>query len=144
MGLGGTAKKIQLLAEKAEQMYEKLNELRTEVERTQDTVNGTAERVQRLEVEMAEQRAVLDAVAEEIGVDLETVSTDAHIQEAEFADEDGQAGTVDADGTGDGDAPDADGETSAGESSDTDGTGNGEAAADGTGDGEASDAATGE
>lgn len=88
MGLGSTAKKIQMLAEKAEQMYQKLNELRTEVEHTQTTVNDTSERIQKLEVEMAEQRAVLDAVATEVGVDLETVSTDAHIDEAEDEDDD--------------------------------------------------------
>jgi chromosome segregation ATPase len=83
MGLGGTAKKIQTLADKAEQTYKRLNDLRDEVEETQRTVTDTAERVGHLETEMAEQRAVLDAVAEEVGVDLEAVSTDAHIHEAE-------------------------------------------------------------
>lgn len=83
MGLGGTAKKIQRVAEKAEQTYEKLTELRKEVDDTQEMVSDTATRVQRLENEMAEQRAVLDAIAEEVGVDREDVSTDVHIAEAE-------------------------------------------------------------
>ena len=83
MGFGDTAKKIQTLADKAERTYQKINELRTEVEETQTTVLDTSERVQRLENEMAEQRAVLDAVAEEVGVDLESVSTEAHITDAE-------------------------------------------------------------
>lgn len=84
MGLGGTAKKIQTVAEKAEQTYEKLTELRAEVDDTQEMVSDTATRVQRLENEMAEQRAVLDAIAEEVGVDREDVSTDIHIAEAEL------------------------------------------------------------
>ncbi|WP_435073709.1 DUF5798 family protein [Halorubrum sp. HHNYT27] len=98
MGFGDTAKKIQTLADKAERTYQKINELRSEVEETQTTVVDTSERVQRLENEMAEQRAVLDAVAREVGVDLESVSTEAHITEAERAD--GDAG-----GSGDDDQP---------------------------------------
>jgi len=79
MGFGNTAKRIQTLADKAEQTYQRLNELRNEVQQTQTTVTDTAERVN----EMAEQRAVLDAVAREVGVDLDSVSTEAHIAEAE-------------------------------------------------------------
>jgi len=94
MGFGDTAKKIQTLADKAERTYQKINELRTEVEETQTTVLDTSERVQRLENEMAEQRAVLDAVAREVGVDLESVSTEAHITEAERAAAEGSPGTA--------------------------------------------------
>lgn len=83
MGLGGTARKIQALAEKAEETYERLNELMREVKSTQATVDGTARRVERLEVELAEQRAVLEAVARELDVDLDAVSAEAHIKEAE-------------------------------------------------------------
>jgi len=83
MGFGDTAKKIQTLADKAERTYQKINELRSEVEETQTTVLDTSERIQKLENEMAEQRAVLDAVATEVGVDLESVSTEAHITDAE-------------------------------------------------------------
>jgi predicted nucleic acid-binding Zn-ribbon protein len=85
MGFGDTAKRIQTLADKAERTYQKINELRSEVEETQTTVLDTSERVQALENEMAEQRAVLDAVAREVGVDLDSVSTEAHIAEAEAA-----------------------------------------------------------
>ncbi|GAA0505901.1 hypothetical protein SAMN04488066_10196 [Halorubrum aquaticum] len=106
MGFGDTAKRIQTLADKAERTYQKINELRTEVEETQTTVLDTSERVQALENEMAEQRAVLDAVAEEVGVDLDSVSTEAHIVEAEAAaDEDGRS---EADGP-DGSETEADG-----------------------------------
>ena len=104
MGFGDTAKKIQTLADKAERTYQKINELRTEVEETQTTVLDTSERVQALENEMAEQRAVLDAVAEEVGVDLDAVSTEAHIVEAEAGD--GAGGTADSNGTDDTDGSD--------------------------------------
>ncbi|SNR62532.1 DUF5798 family protein [Halorubrum vacuolatum] len=83
MGFGDTAKRIQTLADKAEQTYQKLNELRDEVQHTQTTVTDTAERVGRLENELAEQRAILNAIAEEVGVDLEATSAEAHISEAE-------------------------------------------------------------
>jgi predicted nucleic acid-binding Zn-ribbon protein len=89
MGFGDTAKRIQTLADKAEQTYKRLNDLRDEVEHTQTTVSDTGERVRALENEMAEQRAVLDAVAREVGVDLDSVSAQAHIAEAETATGDG-------------------------------------------------------
>ncbi|MFC6754378.1 DUF5798 family protein [Halorubrum tibetense] len=109
MGFGDTAKRIQTLADKAERTYQKISELRDEVEDTQDTVNDTAERVQGLENEMAEQRAVLDAVAEEVGVDLDSVSTEAHITEAEAAaDEGGNGAEGEAGVENDRGTPDAD------------------------------------
>ncbi|EMA68317.1 hypothetical protein C461_06014 [Halorubrum aidingense JCM 13560] len=94
MGFGDTAKKIQTLADRAERTYQKINELREEVEQTQTTVVDTAERVHTLENEMAEQRAVLDAVAREVGVDLDSVRTEAHIVDAEAdTTDDGEAET---------------------------------------------------
>ncbi len=103
MGFGDTAKRIQTLADKAERTYQKISELRDEVEETQDTVTDTAERVRGLENEMAEQRAVLDAVAEEVGVDLDSVSTEAHITEAEDAAGEDEKGAENDDGTPDSD-----------------------------------------
>lgn len=101
MGFGDTAKKIQTLADRAERTYKKISELRDEVDETQETVIDTSERVKTLENEMAEQRAVLDAVAEEVGVDLARVSTEAHITDAEeSAAAEGDAGSDAADDTG--------------------------------------------
>lgn len=102
MGLGGTARKIQALAEKAEETYDRLNELMREVKSTQATVDGTARRVERLEVELTEQRALLEAVARELDVDLEAVSAEAHITEAERAGGEGSDGTDGPNGHGDG------------------------------------------
>ncbi|WP_424015249.1 DUF5798 family protein [Halorubrum xinjiangense] len=103
MGFGDTAKKIQTLADRAERTYKKISELRDEVDETQETVIDTSERVKTLENEMAEQRAVLDAVAEEVGVDLERVSTEAHITDAEESAA-AKGGDADADAADDTDA----------------------------------------
>ncbi|MEF8780177.1 MAG: DUF5798 family protein [Haloferacaceae archaeon] len=83
MGLGGTAKKIQTLADTAEKMYTRMNDLREQVQATQESVTDTTRRVKRLENEMAEQRALLNAVAKELDVDVEKVSAEAHILNAE-------------------------------------------------------------
>jgi len=85
MGLGSTTKKIQMLADTAEQMYSRLNEVREQVETTQTTVQDTGDRVQKLESEIVEQRAILEAVADELDIDLDAVTADAHIVDAETA-----------------------------------------------------------
>jgi len=85
MGLGSTTKKIQMLADTAEQMYHRLNEVREQVETTQHTVQETGDRVKTLESEIVEQRAILNAVAAELDIDLEAVTAEAHITDAEDA-----------------------------------------------------------
>lgn len=76
MGLGSTAKKLQKVADTAEELYARLNDLRDQVREMQNTVGETHERVDRLETENAEQRAILEALAEERGVDVESVTAD--------------------------------------------------------------------
>jgi hypothetical protein len=71
MGFGDTAKKIQQVADMAEQMYSRVNALRTEVDSTKTTVEDTGQRVRSLEAEMAEQRVILEAISEEVGVDVD-------------------------------------------------------------------------
>jgi uncharacterized coiled-coil DUF342 family protein len=83
MGLGGTAKKLQKVAEMAEDVYERLNDLRDQINEMRQTVVETKDRVDTLETETAEQRAILEAIAEEQGIDVETVTATAHIAEAE-------------------------------------------------------------
>ena len=111
MGLGSTTKKIQMLADTAEQMYSRLNEVREQVETTQTTVQDTGDRVQKLESEIVEQRAILEAVADELDVDLDAVTADAHIVDAETAAEASadaeQTGDTETDGDADEPTPDA-------------------------------------
>jgi archaellum component FlaC len=91
MGLGGTAKKLQKVTEMAEDVYTRLNDLRDQVIEMRETTQETKERVDRLERESAEMRALLEALAEEQGIDVESVSADAHIFEAEASDEESAA-----------------------------------------------------
>src|SRR6056297_252381 len=77
MGLGSTAKKIQTVADTAEKMYRRLNALRKEVDSTKETVEETGDRVATLETEVAEQRVILEAIGEELDVDIDSVVADA-------------------------------------------------------------------
>ncbi|GAA0201787.1 DUF5798 family protein [Haladaptatus pallidirubidus] len=76
MGLGSTAKKIQKVADTAEKLYAKLNELREQVIAIRDSLEATDERVQKLEVENAEQKALIEALAHEQGIDVESILED--------------------------------------------------------------------
>ena len=101
VGLGSTAQKLQTVAEQAEKVYKRLNKLREEVEETQQTVDETQERLITVEDELAEQRAVLDAIAEQHDIDVDAVAAEVHISEAEASDDstaedvDGEAATTD-------------------------------------------------
>ncbi|MFA1610996.1 DUF5798 family protein [Halobellus rubicundus] len=106
MGLGGTAKKLQKVTDMAEEVYTRLNDLRDQVVEMRETTQETKARVDRLEAESAEMRALLEALAEEEGIDVESVTAEAHISEAERSDDgDGQA---DGDEHSDGNSADAD------------------------------------
>jgi len=83
MGLGGTAKKLQKVTDMAEDVYARMNDLRDQVVQMRETTQETSDRVDRLERESAEMRALLEALAEEEGIDVERVTADAHITEAE-------------------------------------------------------------
>lgn len=83
VGLGDTAKKIQTVADRAEKTYKRLEELREQVNETRDTVNDTNERVAELETDVAEQRAILEALAAESGIDVDEVLREAAIEEVE-------------------------------------------------------------
>ena len=87
MGLGSTAKKIQGISDKAEQMYGQVQELQQRIFHLEEEVDDTHDTVKRLDREMAEQRALLKAMAEEQGLDAEAILTEAAIQEAEADEE---------------------------------------------------------
>jgi len=83
MGLVTTAKKLQTVTEMAEKLYTKVDELRTQVSEVKTHVEATSQRVERVERELDEQRAVLDAIAQEQGVDVDEQVAEATIREAE-------------------------------------------------------------
>ncbi|WP_380678140.1 DUF5798 family protein [Salinigranum sp. GCM10025319] len=94
MGIGGTAKKLQKVAEMGEELYKRINDLREQVNEMRETVTATHDRVEVLESEVAEQRAILEALARTEGIDLDAVVAEAHITEAERSngEGDGSAG----------------------------------------------------
>ena len=76
MGFGGTTQKLQKVASMAEDVYAKLNELR-------DQMQAMRETVERVDRRTAENRALLEALAAEEGVDVDAVLTETAIEEAE-------------------------------------------------------------
>lgn len=85
MGLGSTAKKIQTLADRAEQLYEQLIELRERVIKLEEATETTSERVEELAGEQRQQQALLKAIADEHDIDVEAVLAEAAINETESA-----------------------------------------------------------
>lgn len=83
MGLGSTAKKLQQVADMAEKLYQRIDELRTQVNEVRAHVETTSQRVERIERDLDEQRAVLDALAREQGIDVDSLIAEAAIEEAE-------------------------------------------------------------
>jgi len=95
MGLGGTAKKLQKVMDAAEQLYSKMNEVISELREVQSDVEATSQQVDRIERELAKQRALLEAVADEHDVDIEEVLADISVEERDDADgEDGESTTI--------------------------------------------------
>ena len=88
MGLGCTAKKLSKVTEMADEVYQRLNDLRTQLTEMRETTQETHKRVDRLERETAEMRALIEALAENEEIDTERVIADEHISEAEESSDD--------------------------------------------------------
>jgi len=87
MGLGSTTKKLQKVADMADDLYTKLNEQREQLQELRSTVEGTSDRVEDIDREQTEQRALLEAIAEEQGLDTDAILTEAVIEDAEATDD---------------------------------------------------------
>jgi len=85
MGLGSTAKKLQQVVDMAEDVYTRLNQLKEQIAEMRETVTETRDRVDDLDYELAEQRAILDALAEREGIDVEAITAEIHVVDAEAA-----------------------------------------------------------
>jgi len=92
MGLGSTAKKLQKVADIADDLYTKVNEQREQLQELRSTVEATSDRVEAIDREQAEQRALLEALAEEQGLDTDAILTETVIDDPE-ATADGEEGT---------------------------------------------------
>ncbi len=83
MGLGSTAKKIQTLAERAEQLYSQILELREQMAELRETVEATGTLTRELDRRSQQQWAIIQAIAEAEGIDVDAVLTEAAIEEVE-------------------------------------------------------------
>lgn len=88
MGLGSTAKKIQKLGDRAEQLYARVGELKEQLQELKVTVETTGRKVDGLERRVARQEALLEAIAAEHDVDVEAVMAEEVIEDAEGEDAD--------------------------------------------------------
>jgi archaellum component FlaC len=93
MGFGSTAKKLQKVTDMADKLYERFERLREQVNDLTGTVEETNDRVAALEAQVAEQRAILEEIADQDDIDVEEA-----VANAETAPEDA------GDGGGSGDA----------------------------------------
>lgn len=91
MGLGSTAKKLQNLVDTAEDLYQRMNDLRERLVRMETTVDETHERVDAIEREVAETRVVIEAIAEDQGIDVEELIADTDIESMTTTVEDGES-----------------------------------------------------
>ncbi|PSP85175.1 hypothetical protein BRC96_03655 [Halobacteriales archaeon QS_6_64_34] len=81
MGFGSTAKKLQKVVDMADDLYAKLNEQMEQLQKLRDTVEETSGRVEAIDREQAEQRALLEAIAEEQGLDTDAILAEAVIED---------------------------------------------------------------
>lgn len=89
MGLGSTAKKVQRLSTLAEKLYEQVNEVLERLSDLTERVETASEDVQAVRREQREQRAILEAIATEQGIDVTSVVEEADL---EVPDESGDTG----------------------------------------------------
>ena len=79
MDIAGIKKKVQRLMKVAEESYKKISELLQRMERLQEDLETTSKQVDRMERELAEQRALFEALAEKQGVDVAAVLAEADL-----------------------------------------------------------------
>lgn len=87
MDIGGTKKKIQRVTKVAEQSYKKMNEMMERIQHLQEDLETTSNQVDHIEYQLAEQRALLESLAEQEGLDVEEVLADADLPEPPHSDD---------------------------------------------------------
>ena len=108
MGLGGATRKLQKVADMGEELYSRINELREQILEMRETVQETNRRVAAMENRLDGQAAILEALAEREGIDVDELLTEVAIEEAEAPNGNGASddgGTIpDAEGSAESDA----------------------------------------
>jgi hypothetical protein len=94
MALGGTAKTLQKATNVAGNLYDKMDEVIGRLTELETTVKQTSAQVDALERPLAEQRALIDSIAEAEGIEIETVlqSVDCRGEMQRHVGEDASAG----------------------------------------------------
>lgn len=95
MGLGSTAKKVQTIVDTVEDLYSKLNDVRSQLAELRETVEETSDRIDSLEHRSAEQQVLLEALAENDGIDVDELLADVSSPAEQGTTEDEQ--TVESD-----------------------------------------------
>lgn len=95
MDIAGTKQKLQRMMKVAEESYKKMSELLEKMERLQTDLETTSNQVNHIEYDLAEQRALIEAIAENEGIDIEAVMEEADLppEPAEEIDDETQAAT---------------------------------------------------
>lgn len=71
--LGNAGKKLQKMVDLAEELYERMNQLREQLRDLQGTVEETNERVAAIETEQTAQRELLEAIADARDIDVDAI-----------------------------------------------------------------------
>ncbi|WP_440991344.1 DUF5798 family protein [Haloarchaeobius baliensis] len=122
MGLGSKAKALQTLADRAEQLYAQLMDVRERLARIEDDIDDSSDRVVRIEQELEEQRVILDALAEDAGLDVDRRIAEASITDAESGEDEADETTVSEAGSDGADATTGDAESADGDGDSADGS----------------------
>lgn len=103
MALTDTAKRVQKIVEVAEELYERVVELREHVIEIRKKLNTTADTVDGLDRDVAENRALIEAIAAEQGLDPDAIIAEASIEDVEASESsaEGEDTTADDESAGD-------------------------------------------
>jgi septal ring factor EnvC (AmiA/AmiB activator) len=79
MDIAGTKKKVQRLSKMVEKSYKKINEMLSRMQTVEEDLDRTSRQVDHIEYDLAQQRALLEALAAERGLDVEEVLDEAEL-----------------------------------------------------------------
>ncbi|MFB6353698.1 MAG: DUF5798 family protein [Halobacteriales archaeon] len=85
--LGNAGKKLATIVDLAEELYDRTVELREEVAELRETTRETRDRVAAVEDELAGQRAIVEAIAEAEGIDVDAIEAERAAVAGSDADE---------------------------------------------------------
>lgn len=120
MPFGDTAKKVQRMTKLAEKLYERVNQVVEQVQALRERAEQTSEQIEAIDRELAEQRALVEAMAEQQGLDIdEVIAERVESADPEIDPDETESGEATNGDTGDehagseGTSPDADDESGA-------------------------------